>query len=72
MCIIFAAVQQHPDYPLIIAANRDEFYARPTAPSSFWHTHPDMLAGKDLSGGGTHRAQALLLLSDVQPVSNSA
>lgn len=53
MCIIFAAVQQHPDYPLIIAANRDEFYARPTAPSSFWHTHPDMLAGKDLSGGGT-------------------
>ncbi|MAH55261.1 MAG: hypothetical protein CL531_03275 [Aestuariibacter sp.] len=53
MCIIFAAVQQHPDYPLIIAANRDEFYARPTAPSSFWHTHPDMLAGKDLSAGGT-------------------
>ncbi|TPV59841.1 NRDE family protein [Aestuariibacter sp. GS-14] len=53
MCIIFAAVQQHPEYPLIIAANRDEFYARPTAPSAFWTEPPGLLAGKDLMAGGT-------------------
>ncbi len=53
MCILFIAVQQHADYPLIIAANRDEFYARPTRHSQFWAEHPQMLAGKDLQAGGT-------------------
>jgi len=51
MCILFIAVRQHPDYPLIIAANRDEFYQRPTQSSHFWTD--DMLAGKDLEAGGT-------------------
>ncbi|MCU7554021.1 NRDE family protein [Alteromonas sp. ASW11-19] len=53
MCILFIAVKQHADYPLIIAANRDEFYARPTRISQFWDKPPDMLAGKDLQAGGT-------------------
>lgn len=53
MCILFIAVEQHPDYPLIIAANRDEFYSRPTMHSHFWHDYPSILAGKDLRAGGT-------------------
>lgn len=53
MCILFLAVNQHPRYPLIIAANRDEFYARPTASSHYWPSMPNMLAGQDLEAGGT-------------------
>lgn len=53
MCLIALAWQLHPDYPLIIAANRDEFYARPTAPAMFWEDSPAILAGRDLSAGGT-------------------
>lgn len=53
MCLIFLAWKQHADYPLVVAANRDEFYARPTAPAGFWEDAPGLLAGRDLSGGGT-------------------
>ena len=53
MCLIFIANQCHPEYPLIIAANRDEFYDRPTQPLSFWKEHPQMVAGLDEQGGGT-------------------
>lgn len=53
MCLILAAYKRHPRYPLVIAANRDEFHARPTAPAGFWAEHPDLLAGRDLEGGGT-------------------
>lgn len=53
MCLIFLAWKQHADYPLVVAANRDEFYARPTARADFWEDAPGMLAGRDLSGGGT-------------------
>ncbi|RJP84218.1 MAG: NRDE family protein [Desulfobacteraceae bacterium] len=53
MCLIVIAIQSHPDYPLVIAANRDEFYHRPTAPLSFWEDSPDLLAGRDLQGHGT-------------------
>lgn len=42
-----------PDYPLIIAANRDEFFDRPTAPAAFWEDQPNVLAGRDLHAGGT-------------------
>ena len=52
MCILFIAIKQHPEYPLVIAANRDEFHARPTQRSHFW-PHSNVLAGKDLSAGGT-------------------
>ncbi len=53
MCIILLAWRVHPDYPLVLAANRDEFYARPAAPLAFWPDHPQVLAGRDLEAGGT-------------------
>lgn len=53
MCLILVAWQMHPDYPLVVAANRDEFFARPTAPAQFWTESPDLLAGRDLQAGGT-------------------
>ena len=53
MCLIAIATQIHPLYPLIIAANRDEFYHRPTAPLAFWQGQPDILAGRDLQQNGT-------------------
>ena len=53
MCLIVLAWQVHPDYPLVVAANRDEFFARPAAPASFWADHPDVLAGRDLDAGGS-------------------
>ena len=53
MCLIFIAIEQHPDFPLIIAGNRDEYYRRPTEKISFWNEHPDILAGRDNEAGGT-------------------
>ena len=53
MCILFIANNIREDYPLIIAANRDEFHARPTAPSQFWDEYPNLLAGRDLEAKGT-------------------
>lgn len=53
MCLIVLAWQAHPDYPLIVAANRDEFHARATAPARFWPEAPAVLAGRDLAAGGT-------------------
>lgn len=53
MCILFIAIKQHPDFPLIIAANRDEFHQRPTLVSSFWPNNSNILAGTDLQAGGT-------------------
>ena len=53
MCLILLAWQTHPNYPLVVAANRDEFYARATAPAAFWPEAPDLLAGRDLEAGGT-------------------
>jgi len=53
MCLIVFAYKTHPQFDLIFAANRDEFYKRPTRAAQFWDDHPDLLAGKDLTGGGT-------------------
>ncbi|WP_298266473.1 NRDE family protein [Geobacter sp.] len=53
MCLILFALEAHPRYRLVLAANRDEFYDRPTAPASFWDDAPQVLAGRDLTGGGT-------------------
>ncbi|MGB0931068.1 MAG: NRDE family protein [Chitinophagales bacterium] len=53
MCLIIFAYKVHPKYPLIITANRDEFYERPTAKAHWWESKPNLLAGKDLKGGGT-------------------
>jgi len=53
MCLIFLSFNQHPDFPLIIAANRDEFFNRPAKTLGYWPEYPNILAGKDISGGGT-------------------
>lgn len=53
MCLILLANEAHPDYRLVLAANRDEFYARPTAPAARWTDAPDVVAGRDLRDGGT-------------------
>jgi uncharacterized protein with NRDE domain len=53
MCLIFIALEVHPDYPMVIAANRDEYYERPSAPAAFWPDAPQLLAGRDLRAGGT-------------------
>ena len=53
MCLIVLAWRVHPEYPLIVAANRDEFHARPAAPAAFWEDHPALLAGRDLEARGT-------------------
>lgn len=53
MCLIAFAYKQHPKYDLVFAANRDEFYERPTRAAQFWDEQPDLLAGKDLKAGGT-------------------
>lgn len=53
MCLIVFAWQVIPGSPLIVAANRDEFYARPSAPAHWWEDHPDIYAGRDLQDGGT-------------------
>lgn len=53
MCLILTAWQVHPDYPIVIAANRDEFHRRPTAAADWWRDRPDILAGRDLEAGGT-------------------
>jgi uncharacterized protein with NRDE domain len=53
MCLILIAFDSHPDYSLIVAANRDEFYDRPTEAAAFWADMPAILAGRDLRAGGT-------------------
>ncbi|SEB53276.1 NRDE family protein [Paenibacillus sp. GP183] len=53
MCLILFAYQAHDKYKLIMAANRDEFYERPTAPVHFWEDYPNILAGRDLLKMGT-------------------
>lgn len=53
MCLILIAWQTHPEYPLVLAANRDERYDRPTLPLAFWPDAPDILGGRDLEAGGS-------------------
>jgi len=53
MCLMIFAHQTSARYPLVVAANRDEFHARPTAASQFWSDYPGLLAGQDLDQGGT-------------------
>ncbi len=72
MCLILFACHSHPDYPLAVAANRDEFYERPTAPAAFWQDHPDILAGRDLKEGGSwmgiHRTGRLAAITNYRDI----
>ncbi len=53
MCLILFAYRMVPGHPLIVAANRDEFYARPAASAHWWPDAPGLLAGRDEQAGGT-------------------
>jgi uncharacterized protein with NRDE domain len=53
MCLVLVVWRTHPQIPCLVAANRDEFHARPTAPAAWWSDHPQILAGRDLEAGGT-------------------
>ena len=53
MCLILMAWRVHAEYPIVIAANRDEFHRRPTAAAQWWPDRPRLLAGRDLEAGGT-------------------
>jgi len=53
MCLILFACDSHPDYSLIFAANRDEYYSRSAVALGFWEDAPDILAGRDLEAKGT-------------------
>ncbi|PKO86610.1 MAG: hypothetical protein CVU18_14125 [Betaproteobacteria bacterium HGW-Betaproteobacteria-12] len=53
MCLIVVGWRVHADYPLVVAANRDEFYARPTADAAPWPDAPAVFGGLDLEAGGT-------------------
>ena len=53
MCLIVLAWRAHPRFPLVVAANRDEFHSRKAAPAAFWRDQPQLLAGRDLQAMGT-------------------
>lgn len=52
MCLIAFAWRAHPDYDLVLAANRDEFHARPTQAAHAWPDYPGIFAGRDTQAGG--------------------
>lgn len=71
MCLAAFALNADPRFPVVIAANRDEFFARPAAPMAWWRADGvDVLAGRDLQAGGTWfgltRAGRLALLTNVR------
>ena len=53
MCLILIAHRADPRYRLVVAANRDEFFRRPTAAADYWSAAPHVFGGRDLEKGGT-------------------
>lgn len=53
MCLILVAWRRHERFPLVVAANRDEYHARAADPARFWRDNPAILAGRDLQAKGT-------------------
>jgi uncharacterized protein with NRDE domain len=56
MCLAAIAIAQHPRFPWLVAANRDEFFSRPAQPLGWWQLapgEPALLSGRDLAAGGT-------------------
>ena len=55
MCLVVVALAAHPRYPLVVAANRDEFHARAALPAHWGERSPyaGVLAGRDAVAGGT-------------------
>ena len=75
MCLAVLAYETHPQYRLILASNRDEFYQRPSLPAHFWPDSPHILAGRDLQNKGTWlgitKQGKLALLTNVRDPANS-
>lgn len=76
MCLIGLAWQAHPDYLLVLAANRDEYHARPTRAVHWWAEPDGVLAGQDLAAGGTwmglHRTGRLAALTNLREPAHAA
>ena len=53
MCLVVVAVNPRAEWPLVVAANRDERHARPAAALHWWPDRPGILAGRDRLAGGT-------------------
>src|ERR1700722_4432567 len=53
MCLILLVWRAHSHYPLLLAANRDEYHERPSAAAAWWPGPARILAGRDLKQGGT-------------------
>jgi len=53
VCLISFAWRKHPRYQLVLAANRDEFHVRPSAPAGAWEDRPGVHGGRDLKSGGS-------------------
>jgi uncharacterized protein with NRDE domain len=53
MCLILFAWRAHPVHLLVVAANRDEYFERPSSAAAFWDDAPEVLAGRDLTAQGT-------------------
>lgn len=53
MCIVYLAISAHPEWPLFIAANRDEFHQRPCIPAAPWQDRPDIISGIDSQAKGS-------------------
>lgn len=53
MCLIGVLWRAHPRYELVLAANRDEYHARPSAPAAAWPDAPQVFGGRDLKEGGS-------------------
>lgn len=58
MCLIALALHRHPDWPVVLIGNRDEFHARAASAAGVWDDRPDILGGRDLDAGGTWLAVA--------------
>ncbi|MCP4301193.1 MAG: NRDE family protein [Gammaproteobacteria bacterium] len=76
MCLVVLAIGQSTLYPLILAANRDEFHGRPTQKADWWPDKPNVIGGRDLQAGGTwlalHRNGRFATVTnyrDAEPVS---
>ena len=65
MCLIVLAWRAHPRFPLVVAANRDEYHGRPAAQAGFWGDQPSILAGRDLEVLPTYRQPLEKLLKQL-------
>ncbi len=79
MCLLLISYNTNPEYPFVVAANRDEFYQRPTEKAGFWKDYPSLLAGRDVQAGGTWlgitksgRFAAITNFRDMRMIKNNA